>query len=169
MLLNQYRFMEVALGCSDVQAMEDFWVRMFDARVLFRGRMGGEPYARVLACGITLIFRRDPERPLPPGPGEERRFNDHLGLRVADLEAAIEELTARGARFVVTPALVRQWKGQGGFVETTFIAPPLTRERIDAGEYRHDVAILAGPDNLWVELNEVHEPAELGWFGEATP
>lgn len=161
-----FRFMEVALACSDVQAMEDFWVRLFDARVLFRGLMGGQPYSRVLACGITLIFRQAPDFRAPPGPGEERSFNDHLGLRVPDLEAAIEALTVRGARFVVTPALVRQWKGQGGFVETTYIAPPLTRARIDAGEWRHDVAILAGPDNLWIELNELHEPADLGWFGE---
>lgn len=152
--------------------MEAFWVRMFDARVLFRGRMFGQPYVRLLACGITLIFREDPAFVAPPGPGEERQFRTHLGLRCADLEAAILELEARGAVFVVTPAVTRQMlatapPGAIRAVETTYICPPLTRERIDAGEYQHQVALLVGPDHLWIELNQITEPADTGWYPPA--
>lgn len=171
--MQPYRFMEVSLACTRVQEMEDFWVRMFDAQVLFRGIMAGRPFSRVIACGVTLVFREDPGMTVPPGPGVERLYDNHLGLRVTNLESAIAELEARGARFVVTPALVRQWQqnateATGKFIETTFIAPPLTRERITAGEYRHDVAIFGGPDNLWIELNEILEPADIRWFPEAT-
>lgn len=165
-----YRFMEVALPTRDVAAQEAFWVRLFGAKVLFRGRMMGQPYLRILACGITLIFREDPAFALPPGPDDEIDFLHHLGLRVDDLGAAIAELEARGARFVFTPAnaasFFQRWQQRpgGAAIETHTIAPPLTRERIAGGEYRHAVAILAAPDNLWIELNEVHEPLDTGWY-----
>ena len=162
--------MEVALATRDVQAQEEFWVRLFDARVLFRGRMMGQRYLRLLACGITLIFREQPAMPLPPGPDEEIDFLQHLGLRVDDLGAAMAELEARGARFVFTPANAASYFGRwqqrpgGASFETSYIALPLTRERIAAGEYKHDVAILVGPDHLWIELNQVREPADTGWY-----
>ena len=171
--MQPFRFMEVSMACTHVQTMEDFWVRMFDGQVLFRGLMAGQPFSRIIVCGVTLVFRQDPERVVPPGPGVESQYNNHLGLRVESLDAAIAALEAKGAKFVVTPALVRQWQQRtepnaGKFLQTTFIAPPLTRERIDRGEYRHDVAIFVGPDNLWVELNEITEPADTQWFREVT-
>src|SRR5437016_356883 len=106
----EYRFIEVALGTRDVEAQEAFWKKMFDAKVIFRGRMAGHPFSRFLACGITLIFREDPQFKTPPGPGEEFHFHQHLGLRVDDLDAAIADLEAKGAKFVLTPALVRQYQ-----------------------------------------------------------
>jgi catechol 2,3-dioxygenase-like lactoylglutathione lyase family enzyme len=164
-----YRFIEVSLATRDVQAQEDFWRKMFGATVIFRGAMLGERFSRVLACGITLVFREQSDLPLPPGPGEEFHFRQHLGLRVADLEASIADLQAKGATFVMTPAMVRQFqqsRQQGGdkYLVTDFIAAPLTAERIAAGEFRHDVAIFVGPDNLWIELNEIHEPEDTQWY-----
>ena len=165
----KYTFMEVSLASRDVQVQEDWWKKMFDAKVLFRGRMMSQPFSRILACGITIIFREDPELVLPPGPGEEKQFRQHLGLRVDDLEAAIAELEAKGAKFVMTPAMVRQYQkamqGSGKpQLETDYIAAPLTRERITAGEFKHDVAIFAAPDNVWIELNQVKEPADTQWY-----
>jgi catechol 2,3-dioxygenase-like lactoylglutathione lyase family enzyme len=167
--MQTYRFMEVSMACTSVQEMEDFWVRMFDGKVLFRGLMAGQPFSRMIACGVTLVFREDPAMVVPPGPGQEVQYRNHLGIRVDDLERAITELEAKGARFTMTPALVREWQkkqdpGTGAYLQTTYIAPPLSRERITSGEYRHDVAIFPGPDNLWIELNEVHEPADAQWF-----
>jgi len=164
-----YRFMEVSLASRDVRAQEDFWVKMFGARVIFRGKMMSQPFTRLLACGITLIFREDPELVLPPGPGEERQFRQHLGLRVDDLDQAIAELEAKGAKFVMTPALVKQYQQArqstgSPYLETDFIAAPLTRERIASGEFRHDVAILVGPDNVWIELNAIREPPDTRWY-----
>lgn len=167
--MRMYKFIEVSLATRDVRAQEEFWVKMFDANVIFRGKMMSQPFTRLLACGITLIFREDPELPLPPGPGEERQFRQHLGLRVANLDESIRELEARGAKFVMTPAMVRQYQkatqsSGAKQLETDYIAPPLTRERITAGEFRHDVAIFGGPDNLWIELNEIKEPADTNWY-----
>jgi catechol 2,3-dioxygenase-like lactoylglutathione lyase family enzyme len=164
-----YLFIEVSLATRDVRAQEAFWQKMFDATVIFRGSMLGERFSRVLACGITLVFREQSDLALPPGPGEEFHFRQHLGLRVADLEASIADLQAKGAIFVMTPAMVRQFqqsRQQGGdkYLVTDFIATPLTAERIAAGEFRHDVAIFVGPDNLWIELNEIHEPADTQWY-----
>lgn len=164
-----YPFMEVSMSCSDVAAMEVFWVDMFDAKVIFRGRMMGQPYSRILACGITLAFRQDPDFQPPPGPGEEFLFRDHLGLRANDLEATIARLEARGARFVLTPEIVRELQKKkdddgGAFLETDYIAPPLTAERIADGEFSMDVAIMVGPDNLWIEINQITEPADTNWF-----
>jgi catechol 2,3-dioxygenase-like lactoylglutathione lyase family enzyme len=167
--MQPYRFMEVSMACTNVQAMEDFWTGMFDGKVLFRGLMAGQPFSRMIACGVTLVFREDPAMAVPPGPGQEVQYRNHLGIRVDDLEAAIAELEAKGARFTMTPALVREWQKKqdpatGAYLQTTYIAPPLSRERITSGEYRHDVAIFPGPDNLWIELNEVHEPHDAQWF-----
>jgi catechol 2,3-dioxygenase-like lactoylglutathione lyase family enzyme len=164
-----YRFIEVSMASRDVKAQEEFWIRMFGARVIFRGQMASQPFTRLLACGITLIFREDPDLLLPPGPGEERQFRQHLGLRVDDLDKAIADLESRGAKFVMTPALVKQFqkaKQDSGrnYLETDFIAAPLTRERIASGEFRHDVAIFVGPDNLWIELNAIQEPADTQWY-----
>jgi len=167
--MTNYRFIEVSLASRDVRVQEEFWTKMFDAKVIFRGKMAGQPFTRLIACGITLIFREDPELALPPGPGEEKQYRQHLGLRVENMDAAIADLEAKGAKFVMTPKLVRQYqkmKGDTGrtYLETDYIAPPLTRARIDSGEYNHEVAIFVGPDNLWLELNEIREPADTSWF-----
>jgi hypothetical protein len=96
-------------------------------------------------------------------------FREHLGLRVKDLEAAITELEAKGANSALTPEKVRQFqqmKKDDGckFLETDYVAPPLTPERIADGEFEVEVAILARPDNLWIELNQIREPADTNWF-----
>ena len=167
--MTSYRFMELSYPSRDIQAQEDFWIKMFDAKVLFRGNMMSQPFTRLLVCGITIIFREDPDYVPPPGPGVETQYRAHIGLRVDDLEASIAELEAKGAQFVMTPAMVRQYQktiqtsGRPQF-ETSYIRPPLTRERITAGEFKHDVAIFAGPDNLWIELNQVKEPADTQWY-----
>lgn len=164
-----YPFMEVSMACSNVKAMEEFWERTFDGKVIFRGRMAGLPFSRMVACGITLVFRETPDFVPPAGPGEEFHFRNHLGLRVANLEQAIAHLESRGAVFVLTPQRVRELQrmkeGEASkYLETDYIAPPLTAERIADGEYRIDIAILVGPDNLWIEINEVKEPSDTGWF-----
>lgn len=164
-----YPFIEVSMACSDIGAMEEFWTRLFDGKVIFRGQMMGQPFSRMIACGITLAFREDPAHVPPAGPGEEFMFRNHLGLRVRNLDDAIRDLEAKGARFVLTPEIVRQLqqsKQDDGrkFLVTDYIAPPLTEERIANGEFSIDVAILAGPDNLWIELNEIREPEDTGWF-----
>lgn len=170
---DEYQFCEMSLPTTDVDAQEAFWTTMFDAKTIFRGRMMGQRFTRMMVCGISLIFREDPDFVPPPGPGEEFLFRSHLGIRVHDMDAAIEDLEAKGAQFVLTPDIVRQLQRkvqddgehQGHkYLETDYIRPPLTLERIKAGDFKHDVAILAAPDNYWVELNHVREPDDTRWY-----
>ena len=161
-----YRFVEVSLACSDAEEMAKFFERMFDAKVIFKGRMAGEPFVRIVACGITFVFRQQTGRGETP---PDRHFRSHLGLKVQNLEAAIAELKSRGARFVVEPEMVaklQHQEGSGGepYLVTTYVAPPLSPETIQASGYRHDLAIFEGPDRLYLELNEVHQPEGVDWF-----
>lgn len=165
----EYAFIELSLACSSCDAQEKFWTEVFGGEVIFRGKMMGQPFTRLMVCGISLIFREDPAFVPPPGPESERLYRDHLGLRVRDLDAAIADLESKGVRFVLTPAIVRQFqqkKQDDGrkYLETDYVKPPLTPERMAAGEFRHDVAIALGPDNLWIELNEIKEPADTRWY-----
>ncbi len=48
------------------------------------------------------------------------------------------------------------------FMDVSMACQPASR--IASGGHRHDVAIFPGPDNLWIELNEVHEPPDAQWF-----
>lgn len=162
-------FIEVSLPCTDMEAMERFWTHFFGGEVIFRGKMLDQPFSRMVVCGVTLVFREDPEYVPPPGPGKEFYFRSHLGFRVRDLDEAILALEALGAEFVLTPERVKelqQMKQDNGhtFLETDFIKAPLTRARINEGEFVTRVAIMVGPDNLWVELNEIKEPADTQWF-----
>ena len=162
----EYRFMEVSMACSNCEEMAAFFERMFDAKVIFKGRMAGEPFVRIVACGITFIFRQETGRATPP---PDPHFRNHLGLKVSDLSGAIADLKSRGARFVVEPEMVakmQQQKGQGGapYLVTTFVAEPLSVDTIAESGYRHDLAIFEGPDGLYLELNEVHQPQGVDWF-----
>jgi len=157
------------MACTNAAEMERFWTEMFDGKAIFRGQMLRQPFVRMIVCGVTLVFREDPDFEPPPGPGAEFAFRNHLGLRVVDLEAAMADLESRGAQFVLTPARIKemqqaQTEGTPKYLETNYIAPPLTRERIDAGEYGIDLAIMVGPDNLWIELNQIKEPQDTQWF-----
>ena len=162
----QYQFMEVSLACSDCEEMTAFFQRLFDGKVIFRGRMMGEPFVRIVACGITFIFRQQADW---RDKGADQAFRNHLGLKVNDLERAIADLRSRGAEFVLDPAMVarlQKSRSPGGvaMLETTFVAEPLSLDRLSESGYRHDVAILEGPDHLYVELNEVHMPEGVDWF-----
>ncbi len=169
MTASGYPFIELSYACSDVVAHERFWCDLFDAQVIFRGTIMGEPFSRVVACGVSLVFREDPDFVAPAGAGEERAWRNRIGLRVDDLDASVAALEAKGARFVLTPEQVRAYQRATGddgtkMVCSTYIAPPLTAERIADGEFAHEVAILVGPDNVWVELNQIKEPADTRWY-----
>ncbi len=171
MSFNDYQFIEVSLSCSNCEEMERFWVEKFDGKVIFRGKMMGQPFSRIMVCGISLIFRQNPNFIPPAGPGKEFLFENHLGLRVHDLEKSIAELESKGVKFVLSPAIVRQLQQSKSssnqdqkYLETNYIAPPLTAERIAMGEFKHDVAICVGPDHLWIELNQIKEPTDTAWY-----
>ncbi len=54
---EEYPFIEVSMACSNLAEMETFWEQMFAGKVIFRGKMMGLPFSRMIAYGITLAFR----------------------------------------------------------------------------------------------------------------
>ena len=167
-------FIEVSMPCTDVELQEAFWVDLFDAKVIFRGRMNGQRFSRIIVAGVSLVFREDADFQPPPGPEQEFEFRRHLGLRVPDMDVAIQVLRDRGAHFVLTPDDVRRLQNLGGeegqpLLEVDYIASPLTAARIARGEFKHEVAILVAPDNVWVELNEIRQPPDVRWYSSLPP
>lgn len=157
----ELRFFEVQETVPDAAAAAAFFERMLDGEVLFRGAMAGLPFVKLKVGDLTLVLIEDAARAAPVDPiGYLRR---HLGFRVRELDAAMAELTARGARFVVTPASVDELRRRGGpaWVRIDHARPPL--DPSTSHRYRFRVAIFEGPGNLFIELNELTMPADLDW------
>ena len=89
----------VHLRSRDAAAAARFYVETFGARET--GRVGADPVSRVVLDlgGLTLFIEQAPagiaEAAVPPHRGLE-----HVGLRVADIDAAVADLAARGIAFV---------------------------------------------------------------------
>lgn len=157
----ELRFFEVQEVVPDAAAAAAFFERMLDGVVLFRGAMMGLPFVKMKVGDLTLVLIEDPRAATPPEPlGYLRR---HLGFRVRDLDRAIAELTARGARFLVTPAAVDELRRRGGsdWVRIDHARAPL--DPSTSHRYRFRVAIFEGPGGLFLELNELAMPADVDW------
>jgi hypothetical protein len=163
---KEYSFMEVSLACSDCEEMARFFEQMFDGKVIFRGRMLGEPFVRIIANGITYVFRQQTDF---AAPGLDFALRNHLAVRVSSLEKSVAELKERGANFVLDPDMVKEMqkkRTEGGtpMLEMTYVAEPLNLETLAGSGYKNDVAIFEGPDHLYIELNEVELPPGAEWF-----
>lgn len=157
----EMKFFEIQEVVSDAAEAAAFFERMMDGIVLFHGEMMGLPFVKMKVANLTLVFIEDPDKALPYDPhGYIRR---HLGFRVADLDKAIDELTARGAEFVVTPAIVDELRKSGGknWVQIDYAHSPLSSE--SSSKYRLRIAIFKGPGGLFIELNELNMPPEIDW------
>jgi len=93
--------------CQDVEAAAEYYVKMFDARIVKRTEARGIPIIRVELGGKTLALS-----PAPKG-AEVAPVDDHLhygvvhiALEVDDLDSAAAELKRRGADFAIEPTLV---------------------------------------------------------------
>ena len=96
----------VHLRSLDPEAAADFYVRMFGATPAGRLEQGETLRITVALEGVRLFIDRVPpgtHGPLkPPSLGVE-----HIGLIVADLDAAAAELDAKGAVFTLRPTTPR--------------------------------------------------------------
>ncbi len=157
----EIKFFEVQEVVSDAAEAAAFFERVMDGTVLFRGEMMGLPFIKMKVADLTLVFIEDMDKALPYDPvGYVRR---HLGFRVANLDKTIDELTTRGAEFVVTPAMVNELRKSGGknWVRIDEAHPPLSSET--SSQYSLRVAIFKGPGGLFIELNELNMPSDIDW------
>ncbi len=92
----------VHLRSLDPVAAARFYVAMFGALPREAAPVGAAVREVVELAGLTLFIDQvPPDTAAPPSPpflGVE-----HIGLAVADLDAAVAELTAKGAVFTLSP------------------------------------------------------------------
>jgi catechol 2,3-dioxygenase-like lactoylglutathione lyase family enzyme len=92
-----YVFDHVHLRSRDAVAAAEFYVGMFGARET--DRIGTDPVQRVIldVGGLTVYIEQAPADAHPAAPTPCLGI-EHFGLRVEDIEAALDELKARGVR-----------------------------------------------------------------------
>jgi catechol 2,3-dioxygenase-like lactoylglutathione lyase family enzyme len=117
----------VHVYASDPDATVAWLTDGLGGEVVGRVQHDGYPMRTEVLIGGQLVQvrgRRETEHFADAGP---RSYGiDHIGLGVTDVDAALEELRARGIEPVTT-------------FDNGFVVPP-------------GVAFLRGPDELWVEL-----------------
>ncbi len=104
-----YRYDHVHLRSIDPDAMAGFFERMFGAEVV-RGTYAagtfypGEPRVFVKLGGQTVLIA-PPHHDEPTGPAPSFPYYgvEHIGLTVDDIDAAVADLRAKGAKFAVEP------------------------------------------------------------------
>jgi catechol 2,3-dioxygenase-like lactoylglutathione lyase family enzyme len=110
--------------CSDLAASESWFVDGVGAELVERREARGMPTSELRLAGIRLLLRGAHEQEIV-APGAQRRYGpDHFALEVADVDATVETLRARGVA--------------------------IAREPADSA--RNRVAFIQGPDDLVIEL-----------------
>jgi catechol 2,3-dioxygenase-like lactoylglutathione lyase family enzyme len=101
--MEPYRFDHIHLRSPDPEAAAKIWTAAFGAEV--KSRVMAGPWQRLVLdlAGVTLFLEQvPPETHAPPAPpflGME-----HLGLGVADLDAALADLKAKGVPLLSGPS-----------------------------------------------------------------
>ena len=118
----KFEFDHVHLNSADVNAAVHLYVEKF----------GGEKTAEVVVAGTNMVIvdfggtRLLINDKAPSGPPAGSSV-DHIGFRVADLDAAARELKERGAEFLMEPMELSEGV---------------------------KIAFVTGPDNVMIELSQ---------------
>lgn len=118
----KFEFDHVHLNCSDIKAAAHFYINTF----------GGEKFAEREIAGTNMIIvdfegtRLILNDKAPSGPPAGSAV-DHIGFRVADLDAAATLLKERGAEFLMEPMQLAEGV---------------------------KIAFVTGPDNVMIELSQ---------------
>ena len=118
-------FDHIHIFCSDMEATARWFIEGLGAEDVGRPESRGVPSVRLKLGGANVYLRpaRDDESLTPP---DFQHFGtDHFGLRVADVDATVEELRRRGVFIQVEP-----WDFSPG----------------------SRIAYILGPDNVRIEL-----------------
>jgi glyoxylase I family protein len=120
------RLNHIHIICSDLTASESWFVEGLGAELVERRESRGMATSELRLAGIRLLLRVAHEDEAPAS-GRQRRYGpDHFALEVADVDATVETLRARGVA--------------------------IAREPADSP--RNRVAFIQGPDDLVIELVE---------------
>ena len=112
----------VAMAVEDLDEAIETWERLYGARVELRGRMEEQgvdaAYLRLGSGRVELVSALGPETPVGRFIASRGPAMHHVALEVADLGAAIGELTVEGAN-VLDP---KPRRGLGGHA-VSFVHP----------------------------------------------
>ncbi len=121
----EFKYHHFHILCSNLEDMIKFLSKDLGAEFVEFKKFGTADGAMLLLDGVRINLRvkRDDEH-FSQNSAETRYGYDHLGLLVDDVDAAYEELKAKGYKFFINP--------------------------VDAGPVR--MAYFRGPDELVVEI-----------------
>ncbi|MSP78860.1 MAG: VOC family protein [Dehalococcoidia bacterium] len=97
-----FRYHHVHLRSPDPRKTAEFYRDMFGAKIIETPQPSGLPRIDLSINGMAVfIARSDPQTPV--GTIDAHNGLDHFGLKVDDLDQAVEELKAKGAEFSTEP------------------------------------------------------------------
>src|SRR5215218_378998 len=101
--LLDFTFDHIHIYCTDLAATERWFAEGLGAEVVGRPESRGVPSVRLKLGGANVYLRpaRADETLVAPGP--ELYGTNHFGVRVANVDATVEELRGRGVFIEVEP------------------------------------------------------------------
>jgi len=114
--MNSYEYDHFHLFTSDPKATAEWYRRMFGAEIIESLQSDGKIRVDMKLCGMMVYLsdgklaarlEKNPAGQPDPAPPRAYFGLDHFGLRVKNLDAAVEELKKRGAEFAVELTAVR--------------------------------------------------------------
>jgi predicted enzyme related to lactoylglutathione lyase len=118
----KFQFDHVHLNCSDINAAADFYIEKFGGQKFAEREIAGTNMVIVDFDGTRLILNDKP--PVGPPAGSSV---DHIGFRIADLDAAAAALKEKGAEFLMEPMEIAEGA---------------------------KIAFVTGPDSVMIELTQ---------------
>jgi catechol 2,3-dioxygenase-like lactoylglutathione lyase family enzyme len=99
----EYRFHHIHICSSDVPAAERWLVDGIGAELVGRHDSRGVPTSTLRLGGVQILIRGAREGEQLTRAGAPHFGTNHFGLEVADIDATVAELRARGVTIEVEP------------------------------------------------------------------
>lgn len=138
-----FKIEHVAIRCRDLEASEEYYCRMFDARVILRRNRGENRRIVFLRIGESMLELMEMGPGSEPLDAREHYGVHHIGMGTDDFESAYRDLKAKGADFLGEPlnptpgirlAFLRD--PNGAVIELVFRDPQVFREALEKGQVK---------------------------------
>jgi catechol 2,3-dioxygenase-like lactoylglutathione lyase family enzyme len=103
-----YTYDHIHVRTKDPEGVAGFFETMFGATVLRLVQSDGAPRVDVDVNGLAIFIATvAPEEHIEASPSDPHLGLDHFGLRVDDIDGAVEDLRSKGAEIYVEPRTIR--------------------------------------------------------------
>ena len=121
--MPNYSYDHIHIRSQDPMATAQWYEKMFGAKIIESTQPDGSPRVDLDINGLTVfIMRVATDAPAPGADTEVSLGLAHFGLRVENMDAAVAELTEKGAEFTMEPRKLRP-----GLIITYIVAPENVR------------------------------------------